>query len=311
MDMIPFTKELIPQAEMLVRLNHLEERNAVPCLPDSVHIPPLDALAANGLGAAAVEDGKLLGFLCAYGPWKPVFYTKDVCGVFSPVHAHGVQVENRSRIWHRLYQAAAEKWVGAGAASHAITLYAHDTRAKEALYLYGFGARCMDLMRMAEPLGISHRWQCRELPAREHELLSPLRRGLSGHLAQSPSFMKHPPEDVAAWIRKKLEDPPRVFVAETDGVIAAYIEVSKDGENYLSAASDTLNICGAYCLPEHRGSGAAQAVLAYILETLRAEGFARLGVDCETFNPTALGFWRKYFTEYTHSVVRRIDENAL
>jgi len=34
-------------------------------------------------------------------------------------------------------------------------------------------------------------------------------------------------------------------------------------------------------------------------------------VDCESFNPTARGFWLKYFKEYTHSVVRRIDEKAV
>jgi len=33
-----------------------------------------------------------------------------------------------------------------------------------------------------------------------------------------------------------------------------------------------------------------------------------LGVDFESFNPTASNFWLKYFTEYTHSVVRRIDD---
>jgi hypothetical protein len=33
-----------------------------------------------------------------------------------------------------------------------------------------------------------------------------------------------------------------------------------------------------------------------------------LGVDFESFNPTASDFWLKYFTEYTHSVVRRIDD---
>ena len=39
--------------------------------------------------------------------------------------------------------------------------------------------------------------------------------------------------------------------------------------------------------------------------------YVRLGVDCESMNPTALGFWSKYFDAYTHSVVRRIDENAI
>ena len=72
-----------------------------------------------------------------------------------------------------------------------------------------------------------------------------------------------------------------------------------------------MNICGAYCLPEYRGTGAAQAVLEHMLCTFQTEGFNRLGVDCESFNPTALGFWRKYFDAYTYSVVRRIDENII
>ena len=48
-----------------------------------------------------------------------------------------------------------------------------------------------------------------------------------------------------------------------------------------------------------------------VITTLRKEGATLLGVDCETFNPTAIHFWKKYFTQYTTSVVRRIDEYAL
>jgi hypothetical protein len=39
--------------------------------------------------------------------------------------------------------------------------------------------------------------------------------------------------------------------------------------------------------------------------------YTRLGVDFESLNPTAYGFWLKYFDAYTHSVVRRIDEKAV
>lgn len=39
-----------------------------------------------------------------------------------------------------------------------------------------------------------------------------------------------------------------------------------------------------------------------------AEDYTMLGVDFESFNPTARGFWLQYFAPYTHSVVRRIDE---
>lgn len=34
------------------------------------------------------------------------------------------------------------------------------------------------------------------------------------------------------------------------------------------------------------------------------------GVDCETLNPTALRFWRKYFRPYTYSYIRRLDERV-
>jgi hypothetical protein len=40
---------------------------------------------------------------------------------------------------------------------------------------------------------------------------------------------------------------------------------------------------------------------------LKAENYLRLGVDFESFNPTAWGFWLKHFQAYTYSDVRRID----
>jgi len=41
------------------------------------------------------------------------------------------------------------------------------------------------------------------------------------------------------------------------------------------------------------------------------EGYAYLGVDYESLNPTAYAFWQKYFSAYTHGLVRRIDEHIL
>ncbi len=71
------------------------------------------------------------------------------------------------------------------------------------------------------------------------------------------------------------------------------------------------NICGAYCLPEYRGKDIYQNLLNYTIRKLQEEGYKLLGVDFESFNPTAYGFRLKYFTAYTKSVVRRIDECAL
>lgn len=310
---IDFAKELIPAACCLARENYAEEGEKVPVLPRNAMLPPMDELAENGLGVAALEGEKLIGFLGAYGPWEPVFCTQDVRGVFSPLHAHGAVKENRARVYQRMYQAAAEKWVEVGAASHAVTLYAHDAAANEAFFTYGFGMRCIDLIRPVDSFDCpkTEDCVCYELPAARQSQLRSMRMGLSGHLAQSPCFMLDSAEDTAAWIAGREEHPPRTFVAEAGGRIAAYIEMKPEGENFATYSPDMLNICGAYCLPELRGQGVMQSLLGYALSVLRSEGIGRLGVDCESFNPTALNFWTKHFEIYTRSLVRRIDENAV
>ena len=61
-------------------------------------------------------------------------------------------------------------------------------------------------------------------------------------------------------------------------------------------------------MPGHRGSGVYDSLLAFVIDTLKHEDYKRLGVDCETLNPTALRFWGKYFSVYTYGLIRRIDE---
>lgn len=311
MQIVSFTRDMIGEAKALIEENYQKERKSVSFLPEAVCIPPMESLADNGLSAAAIENGRLLGFLGAYGPWQPAFCTPDTKGVFSPIHAHAVQKEKRIRIWQYLYQAAAEKWIKAGAASHAIALYAHDILSQQALYRYGFGMRCMDLMRTAEPIPDAPAFSCREIRPDEQRALTPLRCQLNAHLEKSPCFMRQPQDTLQQWLIKKEFTPGRSFAAEKDGVIIAYMDAQEEGENFISCHPGIMNICGAYCLPEYRGTGAAQALLSHIAGIFKAEGRTLLGVDCESFNPTALGFWSKHFQPYTHSLVRRIDENIL
>lgn len=49
------------------------------------------------------------------------------------------------------------------------------------------------------------------------------------------------------------------------------------------------------------------ALLPFVANALREEGDQCLGVDFESYNPTANRFWRKHFKEYTNSVTRRVE----
>ncbi len=291
----------------------LDRERAAVDLP-SVGLPDLSSLA-NGLGVAAMENGRMIGYLGAYGPFQGMFgtwgtkYQEQFVGVFSPVQAHGVAEDAPAHTWQRMYQAAADKWAKAGAVYHAIALYEHDDAAKHELFRYSFGQRCADAIRRVEPL---HALQiagvtCCELPAGSGELVRSLREALDKHLCQSPCFMARTEEGRRAWLDTVKHRDSRLFAAMADGEIIAFMEVCVGGENFITESPDMLNICGAYCSEAWRGRGVSQMLLDHVLCTLQSEKIAFLGVDYETINPTAAGFWEKYFRPYTASLVRRID----
>ncbi|MBH1940285.1 GNAT family N-acetyltransferase [Mobilitalea sibirica] len=130
------------------------------------------------------------------------------------------------------------------------------------------------------------------------------------HLGSSPSFMKFPKIN-NDQLYHRTSETTRYFAVKDGEQLIAYIKVESEGENFITLNPGMLNICGAYCLPQYRGRGIYQKLLSYMISILKKEGYSLLGVDCESFNPTARGFWLKYFTEYTHSVVRRIDDKAI
>ncbi|MBE5968004.1 MAG: hypothetical protein E7255_13750 [Lachnospiraceae bacterium] len=93
--------------------------------------------------------------------------------------------------------------------------------------------------------------------------------------------------------------------------LTAFVEVTSNGENFVTEVDTMSNICGAFCLPEYRGKNIYQNLLNFTIAKLEGEGYKILGVDFKSFNPTVYSFWLKYFIAYTNSVVRRIDECAL
>ncbi|MBP3337876.1 MAG: GNAT family N-acetyltransferase [Lachnospiraceae bacterium] len=291
--------------------NYLEECEVTKSLPDMECVADLSYFASNGLGVVAIENGQVVGFIACFEPWDNAF-DSNVKGTFVPVHAHGAVVTNRGRIYKKMYEVLANDLVANKVMYHAIAFYAHDYVAKEAMWQYGFGMRCADAMKtlnggeIVTIEGITYD----ELPGERASEIRELRKKLTYHLHQSPSFMRATDEYINFWIQKAEKRDSRLFVAKDKNEIVAFIEVCNYGETFLSGGEDARHICGAYCLENYRG-GVARGLLSYIEQTLYDEGIRRLGVDFETFNPTAYGFWSKHFEIYTNSLTRRIDECGL
>ncbi len=283
----------------------------LPCEDFSRHLTGiLHWLSSQLFGKAALCDGKLVGYLIFAGPWDSFF--GDVKGVFSPLggSAFSYEYENRGRLASMLFASIAEEFVKQNVFSCALSRYAHDEETAKSFVLNGFGIRCSDAVREFSRLALSHssdNIHFVELPSSEFERVRKLRSGLVKHLERAPVFYPTDMERYEQWFQK---EGMRVFAAEADGEIIGFISLEDDAENFITEHDTMKNICGAYFDVNYRGNGIAQGLLAFIIDTLKAEGITHLGVDCETLNPTALNFWGKYFEPYTYSFARRIDERV-
>ena len=312
MQIVDFTAAHIEQAAHIAKQNYEEERRYVSVLPPIGAVPDLMPYAENGLGVAAFEGDNMIGFLCAVGPFHNAFRSTDAIGVFSPMGANAAISENRSNIYARMYQAVGEKWVHAGASSHAVCLYAHEREIQEQLYRYGFGLRCIDAIRdmdgVDDPPCVGYEFA--ELTPDEFIQVLPLVHMLDAHMAASPSFILRPSDTEESFINKVGQSHPTILVAKRNSQIVAYLRTEREGETFVCDIPGYTHVMGAFCLPEHRGKSLHQKLLYIMVQSLKAQGYTHFGVDFESINPTAYAFWLKHFDAYTHSVVRRIDELA-
>lgn len=313
MEIKNFEKQHIEAAKSIIHACYNEEQRFAKALPTVSNLPDLNGFAENGLGVAAFDGGDMIGFLSCHLPFDNAFGATDVKGIYSPMEANAAVSTNRSKIYAAMYQEAGAKWVRAGAVSHAICLYAHDEEPQRQFYHYGFGLRCIDAMRPMELIDCKPcaDYDFFELSKDDYHFVYPLDLALNCHFNESPFFMNRKPETQEEFMTSSMQDGARYFVAKYNGKVCAFLGISASGETFVATGDTYRHINGAYCLPEYRGKGVYQNLLNFTISTLKAEGYTWLGVDFESFNPTARGFWLKYFTAYTHSVVRRIDERIM
>ncbi len=305
----------VEDAAKIAFSEYLEERISVPVLPDFDFYESLckliSELADSDLGTVALENGKVVGYLTCYQPMQNHFGTTP--GVFSPLHGHGAVKENRAKIYSWLYQKTSEKWVRKGILSHAVSLYAH-SEAIQSFFWNGFGLRCIDAIRevISIEYGVLSTVKFREIPYAELSEVVPLKNQLIKHLRNTPMFIPLFFQVDSDTLKEDAENrKSRFFGAEINNELVGFIEIMSSGENFACEFPSMMNICGAYLIPEYRGQSIFQNLFAFLLDLLKSEGYTRCGVDFESFNPTASGFWLKHFMPYTYSVTRRIDERII
>ncbi|MEC9489280.1 MAG: GNAT family N-acetyltransferase [Halanaerobium sp.] len=311
----PIEEKHIAKAVELVLIAYQEEREELPYLPENrsfrENLPTKIAnLFKDGTGIAANLNGELKGFLTGFevdNLWG------NCRGVYIPLYGHGAAREGRREVYQEMYRYCSGIWTNRACLNHAITLFAHDSIAVDTWSWLGFGLRCVDAIRKVEPV-VRENDDILIRKATERDLsdLVSLSQEFAHYFAEPPIFMARGDEDYAAYHQKWLDDEEHhLWLALKEDKALGYIKIEPDGESFLSEHRSVMNITGAFVTAEYRKKGLGKTLLAAVQDWLIENQYPLCGVDFEAFNISGSNFWNSYFTPYTYSVVRRIDERIL
>lgn len=306
----------VEAAALLAQSEYEKAMHAYPALyktdytPDFKHL--LTHLFNTGSGLVALEDESLAGYLAYYGPIDDMFgYVK---GAFSPIHGNAFAGSDRIKTASLLFEKTSQKLLDQSILQYGLSLYTNDQEILQTFSLNGFGYRCADgILDLRTSLDIQENKDVtyEEIQACDTAKVLPLKNALAKHMGSTPTYFPILEETELEFEEKCSESTSRFFTATYASQLVGYVEVTGEGETFLTEAEDYRHLCGAYLLPEYRGQNILQSLLKHVAQTLVSEGIEKLGVDCETLNPSAFGFWSKYFEIYAYSVVRRLDERVL
>ena len=304
-------EHLVPVLQLFAA-NYEKERNQVSALPPASEVPAviqprLADLVAKSPACVALRDNTLCGYMTGIPGLKNFKGTHN--GVFIPEWAHSADGSDRIAIYARMYDHLAGQWVAAGNHTHAISIFAHDGELQNYWFRHAFGLEVIDAVLTSKPssgpeipgLGIIRANRPKDAAA-----FIQMRHELRRHLASAPVFL---PMSPTPDIRSLRESNTLVFMAYHNGCPAGYMmaQTDADGVAAIVGGSSTLSISGAYVRPQFRQMGIATALLQKIIESGEAQGVFRIGVDFESTNDSACGFWQKHFTPVCHSCVRHVD----
>ena len=299
----------------LVMDAYKEERQWISYLPEEQQLigivrESISTLVCKGTGIVAVLEGELVGFIAGYER-KELWGNNR--GIYCPLYGHGAAKEHRRTIYQELYRHAAHLWVQRGITSHALTTFSHDKDTIDTWFWLGFGNRCVDAIRRVAPISTNQtNIAIKKIGLEALSELAEVESKLHTYFNHSPMFMPRqktdPVDQLTQWLS---EDNHHLWAAYRDGKVVGHMQIQPEGESFITEHPDVMNITGAYVLDSERNTGVAVLLLDAIQKWQMDNGYPLCGVDFESFNVDGSRFWNKYFTPYTYSVTRRIDERIL
>jgi ribosomal protein S18 acetylase RimI-like enzyme len=312
---------LLGEAAELAAQGHARLRSSLPFLPPRAagdFAPRIGWISREGAVLGLYRGGRLEAFM---GGFIIEDFRNAGPGAYCPDWCHGCRAdaedESRFDAYRALYRELGPIWRERGASIHAVSAYATDSAALEALSMTGFGRIVLDAARPAaelSPPAASHaadpapRSAIRRALPSDAAALAELNARLALHIAAPPVFMPRArgrgEREWAQWFDR---ESAVAFVAESGGALVGYLqaEAPQMDVSFSVHGPDTLAIDGLFVDPASRGSGLAGSLVGAMARHALDAGKPLLSVDCETTNIEALRFWTRRFRPVTWSCERR------
>jgi GNAT superfamily N-acetyltransferase len=308
---VPLKEEHLTDAAALVSRRYQGLRTQVPTLPPryaeiDTLLPLLRDITAPGPGVAAMERGRLAGFLAGW--LIPSFRGKR--SAFSPEWANGADLADSRHIYEEMYTQLAAAWLAEGYGTHLMGMLVNDRDGLAGWHWSGFGMIAADAVRDLRPVqGRDMDVDIRRAGLGDLEQLTALDEALHRYLAASPTFLPHEEEHERRYYEEWLQDPAKaVWLAYQGSEAVGYIGLGPASEDASTIIRDakTTSVEGAFTREHARGGGIGTALLRRALEWARDADFERCATDFEPMNPLATRFWLRHFEPVCYTLIRHL-----
>lgn len=316
----PLDSNYIKIAAEMAQENYDMERKAVNALASKdnreFYQDKLESLFEKGIGRIAFQNDEPVGFLAFSEIYDIGNGVKEAT---SPLYGYGIRSKDRGKVIGYLFQATATEICEKYGQSLRVNVYAHD---REVLNMYIMSAFSMDTTDVVRntanqiPLADKNNYTFAELVKSqlvEYKTdIIELYRNLINHLRVSPVFYPCneflPIED---RFQEFFSEDIRIFAAFHNNQLIGIIGTEPTDLEFIPTNSKDTGMGVVFIKPEYRGLGVGQALLDFANNKIKEWGIDRVFVTHVTINPTARGFWDKYFTNYSYTMTRQIDSQML
>ena len=273
--------------------------------PDPLRTEVASVLRRDGV--AAIDRGRLIGYMCAGFS----FPFKGLRAGLCPVIGHAAEPGREDEVYPELYAAIGRIWAQRGDALHVVEHLAHSGTLERLLYALGFGMIVCERVRdLASVEGAGEH----EIVRVEAASLARIDAEHARYYRASPIFV-HKESDhasIAAGLRE-IEDAGCVFLAcLREGEPIGYCAVGPQSrpEGLLLRNTGSAQLRTAYVREPYRRTGVGRALLGAAVTRARDAGFDRIFVEHETANTSGSAFWARHFHRYVRFSMRYVDPGS-